>query len=178
MLHYPLRPHLSPTIRYESRWINNTSETKTLNYIVALPAKTLHWTSSAKFLGRSLSLWTNLHVTKWEQGSERNKECFCDLLQSAQSLCGRCSSCHAMWMTSYVGGEAVHHWLPALQDDIIATPWRQFLWAVWNAVNRAPTGCVFKQSCCSKAIPSGFCLCVPNPHSDAWEKKMKSVFTF
>lgn len=33
VLDYSPRLHLSPTIHYESRWINNTFETKTLNYI-------------------------------------------------------------------------------------------------------------------------------------------------
>lgn len=65
--------------------------------------------SSVKLLQKSLILWTNLRLAKWEQGSHRNKECFfVAYCNQRQGLMGRCSSCHAMWMTSHVG-EATHH---------------------------------------------------------------------
>lgn len=60
-------PSSSPTIPYESRWINKTFETKPLNY-VSTAWKKWHSMSSVRLLQKSLILWTSLHLGRWERG--------------------------------------------------------------------------------------------------------------
>lgn len=138
--------------------------------ILASPAKESHSVSSVKLLWKSLILWTNLHVTKWGQGSERNKECFCDTCsQHRVYMADVHPATQCGWLHTW--GESAHHGPSSLRHDIITTSGGQFLWAVWNAVNTAGTAGVFKQFCCSKAIPNRCCFCFLNPHSNARVKE-------
>ena len=109
-------PSSSPTIPYESRWINKTFETKPLNY-VSTACKEVTFNVLSEVTSEKPPLWTNLHLGRWERGSRENKECFCGTLRPAQSLCGRCSSCYVIRVTSHVGGASSRlQWLVFLRD--------------------------------------------------------------
>ena len=135
--------------------------------------------SSLKLLQKSLILWTNLHLTKREQGSHRNKECFCGILQPVQSLMGRCSSCHTMRMTSHVG-EATHHCNGLFSSRTTSSPLlKGSFYEQCRTLRTQPWPLVFLTSFVSlKQSQTDFLFCVVFQIwiSNAWLKNDGGVF--